>query len=52
MPAWRFVLQVDPDLVLDPTERTRRAKAARRLHFAKLAPAASARARRNRGADG
>lgn len=45
--ARRFLLEVDPDLVLDPTERSRRAEALRRLHFAKLA-LASAKARRRR----
>lgn len=38
-------LKVDPDSSLDPKERTRRAEAARRAHFTKLA-LASARARR------
>lgn len=43
----RFETQVDPDGVLPPEERRRRAEAARKLHFTKLA-LRSANARRNR----
>lgn len=44
----RFENEVDPDRALSPAERARRADAARRLHFSRLA-LASARARRARG---
>lgn len=43
----KFERDVDPDLVLDPTERARRAEMARKAHFARLAYL-SARARRQR----
>lgn len=43
----RFEREADPDGVLEPRERHRRAIALRRLHFAKLA-LASAKARRRR----
>jgi hypothetical protein len=42
-----FEREVDPDGVLPPAERARRAAAARKAHFARLA-LASARARRER----
>jgi len=43
----KFEREVDPDGTLSEAERARRAKAARRLHFTKLAYAsAKARARR------
>lgn len=43
----RFERQVDPDGVLSPAERIRRAESARRAHMARLALASSqARARR------
>jgi hypothetical protein len=41
----RFEREVDPDLVLDPTERRRRAEHAKRAYFIKLA-LKSAKARR------
>lgn len=44
-----FEKQVDPEGVLSEAERLRRAEAARRAHFTRLA-LASARARRKRGA--
>ncbi len=44
----KFENEVDPDGSLAPAERARRADAARRLHFSRLA-LASARARRARG---
>lgn len=43
----RFEKQVDPDGVLDPAERARRAEHARKAHFKRLA-LASARARAER----
>ena len=43
----RFEAEVDPDGVLDPEERRRRALAARRAYFARLA-LRSAQARRHR----
>ena len=43
----RFEREVDPDGTLAPAERQRRAEAARRAHFARLA-LASAKARRGR----
>lgn len=43
----RFETEVDPDGVLDPSERSRRAQAARSAYFARLA-LKSARARRRR----
>jgi hypothetical protein len=43
----RFELEVDPDGVLLPAERARRADSARKAYFTKLAYR-SARARRNR----
>jgi hypothetical protein len=46
----RFERQVDPNGRLAPRERVRRAEAARRLYFAKLAYA-SAKARRRRKRD-
>lgn len=45
--ADRFALEVDPDGVLEPTERARRAEHARRAYFASLA-LKSAQARRKR----
>jgi hypothetical protein len=42
-----FEAAVDPDGVLDPAERTRRAEAARKSYFARLA-LASAKARKDR----
>lgn len=45
----RFLREVDPEGVLDPAERLRRAESARKAHMARLA-LASARARRLRGA--
>jgi hypothetical protein len=45
----RFERQVDPDGVLDPTDRARRAEHARKAHFARLA-LRSAQARRARRA--
>jgi hypothetical protein len=44
----RFERQVDPDNVLPPAERQRRAEAAKKAYFLKLA-LKSARARRARG---
>ena len=44
----RFEIEVDPDGALSEAERARRAVAARRLYFARLA-ARSAEARRPRG---
>ncbi len=44
----RFEAEVDPEGVLTPQERQRRAEMARRAHFARLA-LASARARRRKG---
>jgi hypothetical protein len=41
----RFVKEVDPDLVLDPEERARRAEHARKAYFTRLAYL-SARARK------
>ena len=41
----RFEREVDPDGLLDPAERARRAEAAKRAHMSRLA-LASARARR------
>jgi hypothetical protein len=46
--ASRFEREVDPDLVLDPAERSRRAEAARRAYFTDLA-LRSSRARRRAG---
>jgi hypothetical protein len=43
----RFERQVDPDGVLDPADRVRRAEHARKAHFARLA-LRSAQARRRR----
>jgi hypothetical protein len=45
----RFARQVDPDLVLPPAERARRAECARKAYYADLA-AKSAKARRDRRA--
>lgn len=45
----KFERQVDPDGLLSPDERTRRAESARRAHFQKLA-LASAKARRKAAA--
>ncbi len=45
----RFARQVDPDGVLPEAERLRRAEAARKAYFTRLA-LKSAQARRNRGA--
>lgn len=45
----RFELEVDPDGVLPPAERARRAEHARKAHFARMA-LASARARRLKAA--
>ncbi len=45
----RFIREVDPDHVLAPAERARRAEAARRAHFTRLA-LASVRARQRKGA--
>lgn len=47
--AGRFDRQVDPDGVLDPAERARRADRAKRAYFAALA-LKSAQTRRKRGA--
>lgn len=47
----RFINEVDPDRELPESERLRRAEAARKLYFARLA-FASARARRARAAGG
>jgi len=47
----RFELQVDPDGVLDPAERSRRAGHARKAYFASLA-LKSAQARRKSAAPG
>ena len=46
----RFEKQVDPDGVLDPAERARRAESARKAHFTRLA-LRSAQARRARKQD-
>lgn len=46
--AERFERQVDPDGVLTPAERARRAEAARHAYFTRLA-LCSSRARRRRG---
>jgi hypothetical protein len=46
----RFEREVDPDGVLDPPERARRAEHARKAYFAKLAYL-SAKARRARAGD-
>ncbi len=43
----RFEREVDPDGVLDPAERTRRAAFAKKLYFARLAMA-SAKSRRQK----
>ena len=43
----KFDDEVDPDRVLDPAERARRAAHARKAHFAKLALASSKARRRN-----
>lgn len=43
----KFELEVDPDGVLPPADRARRAEHARKAHFARLA-LASAKARRTR----
>jgi hypothetical protein len=43
----RFEAQVDPDGVLDPVERAKRAESARKAYFARLA-LASVKARRER----
>jgi len=45
----RWAKQVDPDGVLSPDERERRASAAKKAHYTKLA-FLSAKARRRRGA--
>ena len=45
----KFEIQVDPDGVLDPTERARRAESARSAHMARLA-FLSAQARRRKKA--
>ena len=45
----RFEDEVDPDRVLDPAERARRAESAKRAHFTRLAQK-SAEARKNRSA--
>ncbi len=45
----RFEAQVDPDGTLPPAERARRAEAAKKAHFARLAYL-SAKARRKSGA--
>jgi hypothetical protein len=45
----RFERQVDPDGILTPAERAKRAEHARKAHFKRLA-LKSARARRRRGA--
>lgn len=47
----KFERQIDPDGVLDPQERARRAEHARKAHFYRMA-LASARARRKAGGDG
>ena len=48
----KFEREVDPDGVLPPAERARRAAAARKLHFAKLAlKSAKARARNKKSPD-
>lgn len=49
--AERFERQVDPDGVLDPAERARRADHARREHMARMA-LTSARVRRQRRSGG
>lgn len=46
----RFVREVDPDGLLSPEERARRAEAAKRAHMARLAMK-SAMARRKSGGD-
>jgi hypothetical protein len=49
--ADRFEREVDPDGVLSPAERARRAESARKAHFTRLALASSrARAARKAGA--
>lgn len=45
----KFEREVDPDGVLDPAERARRAESARKAHFARLA-LKSAQARRKKAA--
>ena len=45
----KFEREVDPDMVLDPEERARRAEMARKAYFARLA-LKSAQARRKRSA--
>jgi hypothetical protein len=47
----RFEREADPDGVLDPAERTRRAEHLRRAYFTRLA-LASSRARKKGGDDG
>jgi hypothetical protein len=46
----KFETQVDPDGILPPAERAKRAEHARKAHFKRLA-LKSARARRRRGGD-
>lgn len=46
----RFEREVDPDCILPPGERARRAEAAKKLHFARLA-LKSAEARRRRASE-
>jgi hypothetical protein len=45
----RFERQVDPDGVLTPTERAKRAAHARKLHFARMAAASAKARKRKRG---
>lgn len=45
-----FELAVDPDGVLEPTERARRAESARKAHFARLALKSAQARRQNRKA--
>lgn len=45
-----FERQVDPDGVLDPAERSKRAESARKAHYTRLSLKAAEARRRNRGA--
>lgn len=45
----RFELEVDPDGLLSPTERARRADSARKAYFAKLAHQSAKSRRRSKG---
>lgn len=46
--ADRFAREVDPDGVLPPEERARRAESARKAHFCRMAKASAAARRRQR----